>query len=574
MRPSEPRWGETMKRGWLFVLGLVLVFGGGFLASRVQTAGGITVKDVAVPGADGVTLRALLYTPKNATAATPAPGVLAVHGYINSRETQDGFAIEFARRGYVVLALDQTGHGASGGAAFSQGFGGPAGLAYLRSLPMVDKANIGLEGHSMGGWTVLAAAAVMPGDYRSVVLEGSSTGKPFAAEGTAFWPRNLAVVYSRYDEFAPLMWGAPKAADVGSGDKLKAVFGTPSPVVPGRLYGDVGLGTARILWQPATTHPGDHISQQAIGHATDWFAQTLTGGTPRPASDQIWMWKELGTALALGGFVTLMLGTFELLLALPLFAGLRHTGEAMVASRDGRWRWNAALTALVPAITYIPLFLVGALLLPPNGLLRQGITNQLLVWALVSAAITLALGLALKSDKPRFDTRWPASIAIAVLSVGVGYAALLLSEKLFLTDFRLWVVAVRPLTADQAKSFAVYVLPFTAFFLVTLRAFCARVPVQGDSWLQSYGWAKWAMGGGFALFLAVAYGGLFLTGALPPGFDPLASIIAMQFWPLLATVGVVAMFTWRRTNSYVPSAILCGLAVTWYIVAGTATHIV
>ena len=31
----------------------------------------------------------------------------------HSRETQDGFAIEFPRRGYVVLALDQTDRGYS-----------------------------------------------------------------------------------------------------------------------------------------------------------------------------------------------------------------------------------------------------------------------------------------------------------------------------------------------------------------------------------------------------------------------------------------------------------------------------
>jgi len=134
-------------------------------------------------GAKGNTMSALLYVPANATAQTPAPGILAVHGYINSRETQDGFAIEFARRGYVVLALDQTGHGYSDPPAFANGFGGPDGLAHLRSLDIVDKNNIGLEGHSMGGWTVLAAAAAMPNDYRAMVLEGSSTGKPFAADG-------------------------------------------------------------------------------------------------------------------------------------------------------------------------------------------------------------------------------------------------------------------------------------------------------------------------------------------------------------------------------------------------------
>ncbi|HEY2212518.1 MAG TPA: hypothetical protein VGH62_13050 [Bradyrhizobium sp.] len=61
--------------------------------------------DVHFKGAKGNTLSALLYIPPNATTQTPAPGVLGVHGYINSRETQDGFAIEFARRGYNALAF-------------------------------------------------------------------------------------------------------------------------------------------------------------------------------------------------------------------------------------------------------------------------------------------------------------------------------------------------------------------------------------------------------------------------------------------------------------------------------------
>ena len=89
----------------------------------------------------------------------------------------------------------------------------------------MDKDNIGLEGHSMGGWTFLAAAALMPDAYKSAVLEGSSTGAPFAAEGSPTWPKNLAVVYSKYDEFSVLMWGIPKAADVVKSDKLKKVFG-------------------------------------------------------------------------------------------------------------------------------------------------------------------------------------------------------------------------------------------------------------------------------------------------------------------------------------------------------------
>jgi pimeloyl-ACP methyl ester carboxylesterase len=165
---------QMLKKATLAIIGIVMIVLGGLLAYFTQTTNGIRIEDVRFKGVKGNTMSALVYIPSNATEKTPAPGILAVHGYINSRETQDGFAIEFARRGYVVVALDQTGHGYSDPPAFANGFGGPDGLAYLRSLPYVDKDNIGLEGHSMGGWTVLAAASAMPDAYKSIVLEGSS----------------------------------------------------------------------------------------------------------------------------------------------------------------------------------------------------------------------------------------------------------------------------------------------------------------------------------------------------------------------------------------------------------------
>ena len=118
-----------MHRKWsLAITGAILILAGGALAHLTQTSGGITIKDVRFAGAKGTTMSALLYIPANATAKTPAPGVLAVHGYINSRETQDGFAIEFARRGYVVVALDQTGHGYSDPPRLPTALAGPTGL--------------------------------------------------------------------------------------------------------------------------------------------------------------------------------------------------------------------------------------------------------------------------------------------------------------------------------------------------------------------------------------------------------------------------------------------------------------
>ena len=113
----------------LFGLSLLLVFGGGLLAWLVQTDfGAVAVRDIRFQDANGATLSALLYIPDGASADHRVPAVLAVHGYINSRETQSPYAIELARRGYAVLNLDQRGHGYSDPPAFAAGFGGRAGF--------------------------------------------------------------------------------------------------------------------------------------------------------------------------------------------------------------------------------------------------------------------------------------------------------------------------------------------------------------------------------------------------------------------------------------------------------------
>ncbi len=560
-----------MRKGWwLFLLGLLFALGGSWAANRVQTAGGIVVNDVRFRSSSGTVMSALLYVPHNATTATPAPGILAVHGYINSRETQDGFAIEFARRGYVVLALDQTGHGYSGGAAFSEGFGGPAGLAYLRGLPMVDKRNIGLEGHSMGGWTVLAAAAAMPDAYRAIVLEGSSTGKPFAADGTAGWPRNLALVFSRYDEFAKVMWGTDRAQDVSGSVKLQAVFGT-QVIVPGQIYGSIANGTARRLTQPVTTHPGDHISHAAIGDALDWFARTLQGGTQLPVDDQIWFGKEVATGVALIGWFALLVGTFDLLLALPAFSPLRRAPSTAVSNRDGRWWCKFAIYALLPAITFFPAFGFVTTALLPSSLLPQTVTTQVTVWALINAGLTLLLSRFGPSASSHDAPHWILAGVLAFATAAVGYGVLLAMASWFTIDFRFWVVALKPLSPQQLRVALVYLVPITLCQVVALDAL-GRMAVASDGWLLRYGAAKLALASGFALLLVVDYGLFFATGQLPTAFDPLTTVIAIQFVPLLAIIASIGTFTWKRTGSAIPGGLLCGLFVTWYVVAGTATQ--
>lgn len=555
---------------WLaFGLAWALILGGGFVAHSVQTEGGTTVTEVRIPAEQGVTVSGLLYAPATATAQTPAPGILVSHGYINTREMQSPFAIALSRRGFVVLSMDMTGHGYSGGIVGTADFGGPAALRYLKSLPIVDKAQIGLEGHSMGGGPILAAAAADPDGYRSIVLVGSTPGL-LGAKAPAN-PRNLAVVFGQYDEFAQLMWGVPKGSLIATSPKLQALFGLTGPVEEDRIYGSIPDGTGRILLNPPVTHPWEHFSEAGVGAAIGWFQKTLPAPDARDATNQLWLLKEFGTLAAFIGMVGLILATFDLLLTSKVFAGLNHAAEPLAERRDGRWWLSFAITAALPALTYFPLMKFGQLAFP-MAIAPQWVQNQLVVWALGTALITLALGLVIRRGKPNFTNRWGLSIAAALVTMAVAYGSLLLVDGLFKVDYRFWVVGLKPLNAARAAELPVYLALWTVFFLIALRALAANVTVRGEGPIAQIGWSKAAMSLGFLVLVVWEYATLFATGLLGTPAEPLNVIVAIQFVPLLAIVGVIAAFTYRRTNSYVPGALICALLISWYITAGTANH--
>ena len=559
-----------MLRKWMaFALAWVVILGGALLAHAVQTADGTTVTEVRIAAEPGVTVSGLLYTPRGATAATPAPAILVSHGYINTREMQSPFAIELSRRGYVVLAMDMTGHGYSGGVVGTAGFGGPAALAYLKSLPMVDKTAIGLEGHSMGGGPVMAAALSDPDGYRAIVLEGSTPGM-LGAPAPAN-PRNLAVVFGQYDEFAVLMWGVPKGSLVETSPKLQKLFGLTGPVREDFIYGSIADGTARVLLNPPVTHPWEHFSEAGVGAAVGWFQRTIPTTMERKPANQIWLVKEVGTLIAFVGMVWLILTTFDLLLVLPPFTRLAEAATPPTERRDGRWWLSVAITAILPAVTYFPLMKLGQLFFP-NAAFPQWVQNQLLVWALGTAVITLLLGLVFKRGKLAFSNRWVLALGAAVVTMGVAYLSLVLVDAVFKVDYRFWVLGLKPLDATRAAQLPAYLILWTLFFLVTIRALAANVAVRGEGLIAAMGWAKVAMAGGFFALVVWQYATLFTTGLLATPKEPLNVIVAIQFVPLLAVLGVIGAFTYRRTNSYVPGALICALLISWYVTSGTANH--
>ncbi len=229
-----------MKNRKLLSLLLLIVFTAGvFLcmlgADRIQKDGGsITVTEgKIIHEQDEITYK--LYTPANATAETPAPAVLMLHGYQNDHETCAAYCIELARRGAVVMAIDEYGHGGTNTGMLARGYvnhkvtvnygndsvedgtyvekvggperyrimmnfsnlsffndhyskdaegnsvkdssmGGILGYAVLASLPEVDASRLAVSGHSMGTWASWSVSAY----YAGVINEDGTDLTPKA----------------------------------------------------------------------------------------------------------------------------------------------------------------------------------------------------------------------------------------------------------------------------------------------------------------------------------------------------------------------------------------------------------
>jgi hypothetical protein len=196
-----------------------------------------------------------------------------------------------------------------------------------------------------------------------------------------------------------------------------------------------------------------------------------------------------------------------------------------------------------------------------------------MVWAVGNAAVAFCLGKLIRqrqvSNIASVAPILP-SIVLAVAVVGAAYGVVS-TASIWNVDFRFWVVAVKPLSRSQLLPFFVYVVPFTVFVGVTFRGLGVILPPDRGS-VGRYLSAIGALSLGFLILTGGQYALLFGTGALPLPFEALNVIVAIQFVPLLAGLACLAVYCDRRTSSFLPGAMIGGLFVTWYIVAGTATQ--
>jgi dipeptidyl-peptidase-4 len=150
-----------------------------------RTLGLLPPTCVEVSAPDGTTLLGAIYQPPPGAFAGPRPAIVSVYGGPHAQRVIDEWSLtvdlraqHFARRGYVVLMLDNRGsanRGLAFEAAISRRCGTVevedqiAGAKHLASRPNVDPDRIGVYGWSYGGYMTLLLMMKAPEIFRAGV---------------------------------------------------------------------------------------------------------------------------------------------------------------------------------------------------------------------------------------------------------------------------------------------------------------------------------------------------------------------------------------------------------------------
>ena len=408
---------STFKRSLALLLALIVgIFGCMIIAHGIQTGhGNVAVSEGAIP-LDSGNLTYKLYVPNSATKETPAPGVLLLHGYQNDHETCAAYAIELARRGAVVMALDEYGHGSTGIGLLERGYvnhrvktifgeeseaegtftsvsgpdrfklmmnfsnltffddryskdsqgntirdsscGGIDAYAVLAEMPFVDSGRLGVSGHSMGTWSSWSVAAAYAGTDiapKATVLQCGELFRNSVYNTEAITFNNVLLLQALYDEFSYFRDYKNFVDDSVLHSDVRAEFlgCSVADAAWDTTFGSFADGTARRMELLETNHRLTTHDTAGLEVALDWFGTALSMDHSIPVGNQVAMTKEWLVFAAMLMAVGAMLALMDVLLHTPFFSKLSRS----LPSRNGilprkKWWKNAAITMFLAGITY------------------------------------------------------------------------------------------------------------------------------------------------------------------------------------------------------------------------------
>ncbi len=485
---------------WLCIA-VVMMLLSGAVVHFVQTDGGkVAVSELYFETDEGYTMCANLYVPEGTSAENKAPAIVASHGAYNNKEMQDVNFVELSRRGYVVLAIDQPGHGNTDFVSNTNGV--YQGVLAVSRLPYVDVSRIGVTGHSMGGMScnnavvqdnaadtqLIAAVVLNSADATYVNTTDTSLSDDASGEfANIYGSRDVAIISCVYDEFFH------KSTDE-AGNTLSSPYFMESANAQSFLHFGIdpagqetraadtiytqevdGEECMRAIYRPAIIHPWSHFSARSASFTIEFFEEALGAPNPIDSHSQVWQWKEAFNFIGLIGLAVFIVNFAILMLFTPAFSSLRADEEAKPAPLDkegAAWYWISMIIASVFAmVTYLPIVTAGnaADVTAPSpygvGLWAAACG----IFAILSMAVSYyaygkrkGMNLAERGIKLSLHNGWK-TVLLAILVVYVAYGCVFFVNYFFGSDFRIWTLGVKTFRADKVW---VSAFPYLPLFLV------------------------------------------------------------------------------------------------------------
>lgn len=327
--------------------------------------GQVQIDRISVKGDDGGTYSALVYTPSNATDENPAPLLICYHGNSGSGRNHESWAMEFARRGFVVISPDLMGAGDSQSTWDDYGMNGKPGkidtpeqfYLYAQSMPNVDKDNIIVSGHSMGA----EPAQYIGGKYQTKAVINAS-GMPWGIFNDDFQPTWDASWKSFHGDYLYVVGEVETPAGGGYRDPQEIgmevlshypEFSDVTEFEPGKLYGSFEDGDAVMLQVEQRVHEAAFVSTETIGHILD-FGQQCVDEVPNyiDGNDQVWVYKDFTGLFGMFSFVAFLCSLALLLIEeVPAFEYVRRPLARNVGFRGAGLIIACVIGLIVPWIS-------------------------------------------------------------------------------------------------------------------------------------------------------------------------------------------------------------------------------
>ena len=502
---------------WLCI-SIALMLLASIVVSAIQTNGGhVTMKELNIETDLGYSMSAYLFIPETATAETPAPAVVVSHGYLNNKEMTDANYVELARRGFVVLAIDQPCHGDSEIMAKSISNGVDQGVLAVSRMPFVDVDRIGVTGHSMGGGSCNRAVAVdneRENPLISAVLIHCNDPTVKNSDGNyvnAYGNRNVGVIAVQYDEFfhkwvdesgiarqAPYYMGSPTAqaflhfgVDPTGLDKRDA-YTYYSETVDGEEC-------FHVIYRPNVIHPWSHFSAKSETCVIDFFTKALNAPNPIDSSNQVWQWKEAFNFVGLVALAIFICAFGTLMLFTPTFESLRAKEviqPAKLADNKAKfWFWGS----LAAGVLFSCLIYINAVAFGNTKAVSQTEAMGLGVWSTLCGLFTIlsmvvfyqCYGKKHGMNLAELGVKMPLkklglSILLGVIIAVMAYVCVFTADYFFYADFRIWTLAIKAFEAPILK-FLPYGLLFVTFYIASSVANnCFNYnEIGGKSWVNT-----------------------------------------------------------------------------------------